>query len=486
MRNTSILAIAFAIISSIDLLAQDVKKWTLQECVDYAYSQNLDVKLAELNMHSEQSYLKQAQFSRVPTLNFNLFQNWRFGRSIDPTTNQFISQQFSSNGISGSSEMVLFNGLSQYNQVRQSQRNVEASYYDLEKAKNDVALNVVAGYLEVIFARELLENARFQSQNTQAQLERTKLMVEAGSLPITNLLDLQAQMATNEVNIVTAENDLNLAVLRLKQFLQIPASEPFDIVAPEFEMLELAFLEENVEEVYETAEQTMPEVKSAEVKMKSALLAEKVAKGGVFPSLAVQGQVATNYANTADVPGRPVFTGDSVTVTEPIGLVNNDPNQVVLATYRRPVYTSSDGYPVFEQWNDNLWYSIGFNLRIPILNGLQVKTNRQIAKIQYERAKVNATQTRNTLRTTIETSYNNALAASKTYSAAEKQVEALEEAFRATEKRYTNQAGTYVEYQVATNNLYAAKSDLSRAKYDYIFRLKVLDFYLGKPITLDE
>src|SRR5690606_27738853 len=148
------------------------------------------------------------QFSRVPTLNANPFQNWRFGRSMDPTTIQFISQQFSSNGVSGSSEMVLFNGLSQYNQVRQSQRNVEASYYDLEKAKNDVALNVVAGYLEVIFAQELLENARFQAQSTQAQLERTKLMVEAGSLPVTNLLDLQAQMATNEVNIVTADNDL--------------------------------------------------------------------------------------------------------------------------------------------------------------------------------------------------------------------------------------------------------------------------------------
>lgn len=484
MRTIQVFSLAIAILFSFQSSAQEVTTWTLQECIDYAYSQNLDVKLADLNMQTEEAYLRQSKYSRLPTLNLDLYQSWRWGRSIDPTTNQFVSQRFSSNGFSGSSDVILFSGMSQTNSIKQGEKSVEASLYDLEKAKNDVALNVVGGYLEVIFTKELLENAQYQLASTNAQLERTRLLVEAGSLPRSDLLDLQAQVASNEVNVINAQNDVDLAHLRLKQFLQIPATEPFEVVVPEFEGLELAFIEESVNEVYDRAEMTMPGIKSADARIKIAELGEKIARAGMFPTLGVGASISTNYSNTADIE-RKVPTGDTTQSEVITGYVNNDPSLPVYSIFNTPVMGMTDGYPIIDQWSDNINYSIGFSLRIPIFNGLQVNTNRQIAKIQHERAEIAARQARNVLRTTIESAYNDAIAASKTYSAAEKQVDALEEAFRATEKRYENNASTYVEYQVASNNLYGARSDLSRAKFNYIFTLKVLDFYLGNPITLE-
>lgn len=465
--------------------AQDDSKWTLEECVDYAFDNNLDVKLAELNKEASEAYLKQSKFSRVPTLNFDIYQNWRWGRSIDPVSNQFTTNRFSSNGVSGNSQVLLFNGMRQVNSVRQNEKDVEANMYDLESAKNEIALNVLAGYMEVIFTKELLETAEYQLQNTGAQLERTKIMVDVGSQPKSNLLDMQAQYASDEVAVVNAENNVNLALLRLKQVLQIPSNEPFEVVVPEFEDEELVFVDADAEDIYTDAELIMPQIKSAEAQVESAEIGEKIAFGGHFPTLSLGASISTNYSNVNDVEGRPVPTGDSTNVEYLLGYVNRDQTLPVYTNQVVPVTEPSDGYPIMDQWSDNIGYSFGFNLNIPILNGLNVKTNKQIARIQKERAEVNAEQVRNSLRREIETAYTDAVAASKTYNSARKQVEALEESFRATEKRYNNQVSTYIEYQVANNNLFAARSDLLRAKYDYIFKLKVLDFYQGETLTLD-
>ncbi len=486
MKRIQILVLITLAFSFVHVYGQEGNVWTIQECVDYAFSNNLDVRRAELNRSVEEEYLVQTKHGRYPTLNFNLYQGWNWGRTIDPTTNTFTTNRFSSNGFSGNSNIILFNGMQQVHSVKQNEKSVEASLYELEKAKNDVTLNVVAGYLEIIFTKELLANAEYQLETTKAQLERTEKLVNSGSLPKSNLLDLQAQQASNEVAMINAQNNVQLALLRLKQFLQIPASEPFDIVIPEFDETKLVMVEENAEEVYSNAELTMPEVKGADLRVESAMLNERVASSGAYPILSMNLNVSTNYSNTRDVDNRRFATGDSIDVQGPIGYLANDPTQEVISFPTTiPEFRFVDGYPVFDQWSDNISYGFGFNLRIPIINGHQVRTNKQIAKIQKERAEVNAQETRNVLRRTIETSYNDAQAALKTYVAAEKQVEALEESFRATERRYQSRASNYTEYQVANNNLFAAKSDLVRAKYDYIFKLKILDFYMGNPITLE-
>jgi outer membrane protein len=234
MKFSKTFTILFVALISLSTQAQEMKQWDLEACVNHAYENSLAVQRSQLALKDNEALVKQGKLSRLPTLNMNVFNSWRWGRSIDPTTNLFTTQRINSNGANASSNFLLYQGSRLSRSIKQGEMNVQASMYDLEKAKNDVALDVVFGYLQIIFTRELLENAREQLKTTKTQMDQTAKFVDAGSLPITNLLDLQSQVAGNEVDVINAENDVNLAVLQLKQFLQIPAEEPFDIVTPGF------------------------------------------------------------------------------------------------------------------------------------------------------------------------------------------------------------------------------------------------------------
>lgn len=478
MKFYKIITLALTLLISASISAQEAKKWSLEECVDYAFEYNLRVQRSELSMRNEEVLLKQNKLSRIPTFNMNIYNSWRWGRSIDPTTNLFTTQRINSNGASATSNFLVYNGSQLHKTIKQGEKTVQASFYDLEKAKNDVALDVVFGYLQIIFTRELLENSRVQLTTTQAQLDQTEKLVRAGSLPMTNLLDLQSQVASNEVEVINAENDVNLAVLQLKQYLQIPAEEQFDIITPEFDRDRYDFVPYSVGEVYSQAEKIQPEIRSADLRIEGAELGVKVAKGARIPNLYLQGQFFTNYSDQ-----NRAFTGFELVPEEatPIGYLLNDPTQIVVEPGIR---TFSEGINIPTQWRDNRSWQVGFNIGIPIYNGWQTSSNVQRSKIQKDLAQIDATETRNILRQTIETSYNDAQAAVKVYDAALKQVEALEESFRATEKSYTAGALNYVDYQVSSFNLFSARSNLVRAKFDYIFKLKVLDFYLGNPLEL--
>jgi len=462
--------------------AQEVTKWSLEECVNHAYDNSLSVQRSQLAMQDNEAQLKQGHLSRLPTLNANIFNSWRWGRSIDPTTNLFTTNRINSNGANFASNLQVYNGSRLSRSINQGKKFVEASYYDLEKSKNDVALDVVFGYLQIIFTRELLDNAEQQLSTTQAQLDQTEKLVNAGSLPITNLLDLQSQAASNEVDVINRENDVNLAILQLKQFLQIPAEEPFDIVTPDFEPSNYEFVPYSVGEVYSQAEKIQPEIRSADLQIEGAELGIKIAQSDHIPRIGLNAQFNTNFSDQFRIP-----TGEVDEVTQELGTIgylNSDPTQLVTA------FPITNEIPIREvpnipsQWADNRSWAVGFNIGIPIFNGWATRTNIQRAKIQQSLAKINATETRNILRQTIETAYNDAQAAVKVFDAAQKQVAALEESFRATEKSYNLGAVNFVDYQVASFNLFSARSNLVRSKFDYIFKIKVLDFYLGNPLTL--
>jgi len=482
MKLYKMVALALVFLIHIGAQAQQEKKWTLEECINYAFDNNLSVKRSELTMQSDEVTLKQNQLSRIPTLSANIYNSWRWGRSIDPTSNLFTTQRINSNGASATSQFLVYNGSSLTRSIQRGRKNVEASYYDLEKSKNDVGLNVVLSYLQIIYTREILGNSQFQYNTTKAQMEQTEKLVNAGSLPKTNLLDLQSQLASNEVDIINAENNVSIAVLQLKQFLQIPAEEQFDIVTPDFEKDKYDFVPYSVGEVYAQAESIQPEIKSADLRIESAELGIKVAKADLIPNLGLQAQFNTNFSDLNSIP-----TGEYETVTQdpfPIGYLQSDPTQVVNS------FPYSQEVPVREvqniptQWVDNRGWSVGFNIGIPIFNGWQTQSNIQRAKIEMDYAKISAKESRNQLRQTIETAYYDAQSAIKVYDAAMRQVEALEESFRVKEKSYNLGAVNYVDYQVASFNLFSAKSNLVRSKFDYIFKLKVLDFYLGNPLTL--
>jgi outer membrane protein len=476
------LALTFFSLIYLSAQAQEVNKWDLEQCVDYAFENSLSVQRSELAMRNNEAILQQNKLSRIPSLNTNIFNSWRWGRSIDPTTNLFTTERINSNGASASSNFLVYNGSRLNRTIKQGEKNVQSSYYDLEKSKNDVALDVVFGYLQIIFTRELLENAKAQLNTSQTQMDQTEKLVNAGSLPITNLLNLQSQVASNEVDVINAENDVNLAILQLKQFLQIPAEEPFDIVTPEFDTENYEFVPYSVGEVYSQAEKIQPEIKSADLQIESAEYGIKIAQSGHIPQIGLQGQFNTNFSDQFSIP-----TGEVEEVIQDLGTIGyleGDPTQTVRA------FPITNEIPIREipniaaQWADNRSWAVGFNIGIPIFNGWQTRTNIQRAKIQENLAEINAIETRNILRQTIETAYNDAEAAVKVYDAAQKQVSALEESFRATERSYNLGAVNFVDYQVASFNLFSARSNLVRAKFDYIFKLKVLDFYLGNPLNL--
>lgn len=460
------------IVAGMSLHAQKI---TLQECVKTALDNNLTVKRSVYNVESSEINLLSARGNFLPTLNLSGSVGRNYGRGLNPVTNQYISRVTGTFSPSLNGQLTLFNGFRLQNTYRQSKKNSEAADLDLEKTKNDVIITVVTNFTNVVLNKELFENAKFQLNSSQQQLERIKKQVEAGALPKSNELTQEATVATNETNLITQENAYNLSLLQLKQSMQVPASTQFDVMIPEVAMEDLS-ITQTPDEIYAISTKTLPQVRSAMLKVEAAQFAMKSARASYYPRLSFGYTLASNYSTASDT--HPVL--DGTTRTSYTGKVKNTGDSVF---YAQPgVQFLDGGYDVSHQITDNLYKQIGVTLSIPILNGFQTRSNVKQAVISQELASITVKETENTLRQSIETAYNSALAAAKTYTAALKQVSANEEAFRMTEQRHQIGAATYIEYQVASNDLFSAKSSLARAKYNFILTKKVLEFYQGKTI----
>jgi outer membrane protein len=453
----------------------NVRQWTLKECIDYALNHNLQVKRSELNVESTEVTFNQNKMNLLPSANASASYGYNWGRGLDPVSNQFVSSQrnnVSSLGAQGS--WTVFNGLRIQSLIKQGSRDVLASEQDLAKARNDVSLNVVNYFVTVVFNKEQVENARFQLASTQQQLERTRKQVAAGSLPRSEQLNLEAQVATNELNLINQTNALSISLLQLKQSMQMQASQEFDVEIPQIVPEDL-ILDQTRDEVFSIAKGTMPEIKSSQLKVESSYYSVRASRGNLLPRLSLNGSLNTNYSKNAEsrfVPDGTVGLGIT-----PIGVAGGTP----VYAYQ-PNGTVQNIYHFNDQAKDNLYKSVALQLTIPIFNNYTARAAVQRSVITSNQAKINAMEIENTLRQTIETSYNDAIAASKSYESSLKQVNARDEAFRMTKQRYEAGAVNYVDYQVAENNLFQARSDLARAKYNFIFRKKLLDFYQGKPL----
>jgi len=458
--------------------AQDMKKLTLKECVDIALENNLRIKRSVYSVETSRANLLQAKGQFLPTLNaFGAFTN-NYGRALNPTTNLFVDRNSTTISPNLSGNLPLFQGLRIQNSFRQNQRELLASNHDLEKARNDVMLNVVTLYINVIFNKELLDNSRYQLNSSEQQLDRIKKQVEAGSLAMSNQLNQEAQVATNELNLINQENTLALSLLQLKQAMQVPGSESLDVEVPVIAAEDL-ILDSSAEAVYQIAEANMPEVKAALIRVQSADFALKSNRGSYVPRLGLNASISSN---SSDLNARRTVTSDGTyTVgSTPIGqtLTTNEP----IVAYNYNTQIIEEKYTHNQQLADNVFRNVSLQLNIPILNGFNTRSNVQRAKINREIAEIAVKETQNTLRQTIESAFNDALAASRSFSASQKQVHAQEEAFRMNKQRFDVGALSIIEYQVSENDLYRAKSDLTRAKFNFIFRKKILDFYQGKPI----
>jgi outer membrane protein len=455
--------------------------WTLQECVDYAINNNLQVKQAALDVELSKVNLEQARSNVLPTLNGSSSYSFNFGLNNDPTTGILVNQNSRSNSFSLSSNVPLFSGFQLRNTIKQSQYNYEAAQADTEKSRNDLILNIVSSYMQVILSDELLQTAQLQMASTRQLAERTQKLFNAGSVAESNVFEINSQLASDEVNIVNAQNQKDLAEVTLIQLLNLPSIPDFEVVRPEIPEPKAEEIGFNPDAVYETAQQNLPEIKGADIRVKSALAGIDISRGALLPQLSLGGSLSTNYFNLQRV--RVTGLGEEVTVTDRVGYVNGDVNQPVINTYKvKPPIT--EDYTYFSQLKDNRGEGVYISLSIPIFNGFRARNGVQRAVIGHKNAVLNTEIVRNQLYQTIQQSYADAVAAQKRYDATKRQLAALELTYRNAEIRFNNGVLNSTDFNVARNNFTRAQSDLIQAKYQFTFRLKVLDFYQGKPISL--
>lgn len=468
-------AIALAFCST-RAAAQEV--YSLDRCITHAMEHNLQLQQTALNVDRSRYSREQAYADLLPSLNGGASYGFNFGRTIDPFTNQFATNRVESANLFGNATLTLFSGLTRINTIKQTKYAWLASLKDVDGAENSLRLNITTAYLNVLFARELLVIAENQLATTVQQVDRTEKLVEAGQLPRASLYDLQSQMASEELNQVNAENDLNLAKVTLIQLLQLEGMQPedFDVTAPVIEDLEPQALLLSPDEVYNAALDLMPEVQAAEYRIESTKAGLQVAKGRHSPRLSVGGSIGTGYSGlnfAQEQQGLQTFV---------IGEVQSTGEPVVT---QQPIFESTGVKPYSEQFRDNFNRSLSFNLSVPIFNSWQVRTGVKQAQIDLESAKLSLEQNKNALYQDIQRAHADAFAAFKQYESSEKAVKALRENYQYAEARFEQKAINAVEFFDFKTRLTNAESNLAQAKFNYLFRSKILDFYQGKPISLD-
>lgn len=457
--------------------AQEV--WSLERCVRHALDNSLLVRNSELAEQFSLVTVNQAKQSRYPSLNANAGSGLNFGRVVNPATNNFETENSFFSNVGLSSGVMLYQGSYLSNSIRQAGLDLDASREDIQQTKNNLALQVALSYLSVLFADENLQNARARQSLSQAQLQQIEKMITAGTRPESERYDVVAQIALDEQDIVGFENDRELNLLGLKQLMLLEPDYPLEVEKPEVSIEGMeAFENYTLGAVYDAALKSQPQIRAQELRVRSAQLGEAIAKANLLPSLSLGGSIGTNYS---DLDQRALGFETVRVPTE--GVYINGESALFEIDQEYP--TGLETTPLFDQFDNNLGYGVSLNLNIPIYNNRQGKSAIDRAKLATIQQQNDDEQIRQTLKTDIQ----NALAAAR---AARKSLEASERAFDAAEIAYNNAdrrfaLGTINNYDLisARNRLDASRVNRTIAKYDYLFRAKVIEYYLGRGLTLD-
>lgn len=475
MRRFYFLVPIFSLLFIANTKCQEV--WSLERCVQHAIQNNLTIQQAKLNVQLAEIEQKTAKHAIFPSLNAASDLGVNFGKTIDPTSNSFITESFTSNRLSLNAFAMLYNGGRNYNAIKQSNYNIKAASLDAEQSEKDISLFVSSAYLNVLFAKDNIKIAQNQISLTQEQYDNLKKLVDAGASPSSELLAIEAQMANDNQSLIQAQNTYQTTLLNLKQLLRFDDNVEMEVAVPTNEIT-LAIDPDVVtfDEVYTSALNVMSNIKASEYRVKSANLDDDIAKSALLPSLSVGASLGSNYSNLGlNVDGveteienqELIIAGFPVNVGFPV---------------TRPI-TSKASY--FDQLDNNLSYGFGVNLNIPIYNNYRNKGGVEIAKIGIENAVIADEQLKENLKTTVLQSLADARAAKKTLNAADKSLEAQRTAFENAKKRYDAGALNGYDYINARSLMDNAELNRLMAKYDYIFKVKVLEFYLGKPLQIN-
>jgi outer membrane protein len=451
--------------------AQEI--WSLEKCIQVAWNNNLNLSNAELAIRSAHIAERTAKESRYPNLNLNSGANLNFGRSIDPTSNGFITENFLSNNLSISSGVVLFDGFRISHRIEQSKLDTEASKKDKAQMQRDIALGVANSYLNVLFAKENQRIAANTLNLDKLQLEQIKKLILAGTRPETETLDTEALIANDERQVIVAKNSLDIAMLQLKQAMLV--EENFDVISPDNIQVETDADALQISEVYASALLNQESIKAAEIRKSSADLGIKLAKAQLYPSINIGGSLGTNYSNQ----GRRIDGYNDVVVNQDVFI--NGQSFVVGFPNKEPIISKN---PYFNQFNENLSYGFGLSIQVPIYNNYQVKGSIENAKLQSQRSTNDLELAKQNLLTTVQQALADAKASKIAFAANQKAFDTQKRAYENTQKRFNVGAANSFELANQKARLDNTELNILISKYDYVFRSKVIDFYMGKQIKI--
>ena len=471
--NAVFLSMILLLMSSMQLKSQSL--WSLQDCINYAFEHNLDIKKQVLVVETGKANLLQTKLNTLPNINAgaSTVNNW--GRTIDQYTNEFATERVRSDNLYVQGSMTLFSGLHKVNLIKRNQLVLDQSRFYLDNLMDDISLTVAGYYLDILFNKELLMIAREQQAVTEQQVKRMEKLVAAGTLARGDLLNTQAQAALEELQVVESENRLEISYLSLMQLIDYPVNEDFDVLIPRLRSVEAPSIDITSDQIYSYALLNRPEVKLAELTVDIAHRDISLARGQQSPVLSLSGSWGSGYSGLNQIGSNPVYSDQEIGWTES--------GEAVFVP--RTTYENYDVKAWGDQLNDNNNRSVGFYLNIPIFNGWQTRNTITRAKIAEESAQYDLQNTKNNLRKIIQQSYADAVAALKRFGATRKQVDAQSEAFKYAEQKFDVGLINSVEYNEIKKELTLAQSDLLQAKYDYIFKTTILSFYMGNPLSIE-
>ncbi|MBP6588032.1 MAG: TolC family protein [Flavobacterium sp.] len=451
MKKNNCFPLVFILLFSLSIQAQ-TKKWTLEDCVKYAIDNNISIKQTELDTKTADIDKKGAIGNFIPSLNSNASHSWNVGLNQDPTTGLLRNQttQYSSVGVGAGFD--IYKGLQNQNTLRKANLSILAAKYQLTKMQEDVALNVANAFLQVLFNKENLKVKQEQKAINEKQLARSEELVKAGSVPRGDLLDIKATVASDAQNVITAENALLISKLSLAQLLQLKEFYDFDITDDTSVKDENNILSQTPIAVYDKAKEQRTELKIAQTNLEIAEKNVAIAKGAFQPSL--QGfynfNTRISYADT-------YANQNGVVVAQPAA-------------------------PFGEQFKDNRGQAFGAQLSIPIFNGWSVRNNVERNKVNLEKSKIAVEQEELTLQRNVYTAFTDAKGGLKAYESALSALDARQEAYNYAKEKYAVGMMNSFDFNQSQTLYTVAQSEVLRTKYDYIFKIKILEFYFGIPI----
>ncbi|MDR0694926.1 MAG: TolC family protein [Prevotellaceae bacterium] len=435
-----LVALASIFLAPVCLPAQAV--WTLEQCINYGLENNPQIKQQTLTAEQSANLWQQSKLDFLPSLSARASYNLSWGRSVDLQNLQIIENQLTQSfGPSINASVTLFEGMQKVNTMKRYRADYRAAVLETEQMRNTIALEITRAFLQVLLAREVLVTAEKSRESVTRQHELTRKLVAAGSQPYSTLLEIEAQLASEEVQFITARNNVDLAYLSLQQLINLHPGSGFEIVAPVIDV-DMVQRQEVVRSLYASAVR-LPQIRTSEFRLESARHALATAKGRYLPTVSLSASYGSYYTN----PDR-------------------------------------DNVDFGQQLRNNRSPSLNFGLNIPLFQNWSIVTGAKNAKLNLRIAELELDRKHQQLYKEIQQAVADASAAYSRYRANEQTVAAMQESFRYTEEKFDVGLVNATDYTIAKNNLFKAESDRLQAKYQYIFQTKIIDFYRGIPITL--